>query len=701
LTQYKLSSGSRPLDITIYPATGKSPADFILSSIKSDGGYGPYGADLSTYYHDGFGTLAAVQTGSTLPDNIVEKIKSWSPQAHSFPERDNHLMAYLSVIALKSLGITYTEKASYLDSIGGGTSGSTMEPSAGPTMASHYFRVMGLHELGLQPMTSPTIEETIQAVLYGSSQLEPNQNDDGGFERDPVGTTLFEKVDDVHNRSVGFFEQRSSIWRTHHAIRILQVLAPGEHQDVINYGIEYILNSQNSDGGWGYDAGMSSTMRGTWHAIDALIESGVNVPSNVGSFVMSCQQYDGGFGDRVGSFSDLDSTYKACNILDRIGLNPNPTTLLTRGMPSWFNDPSMKLHAFAFQTFGGNYPGSHDFIDFAVLAAAKQGLSVIAGKGGGWSLIDQGNAFAAHYGLPVYCAKGEEGYQFKLQINGYGVRNHAMYPCAHHSQSPWANTKYTPSSSMGTSLDDQRNVNTLCYNSNHQSFLQNSICACPPWGYDFGCDLLDIALDKGGYNSITAGGMYGDPFWSTYPYAGKYLNRIFMAQEYDNHHTFNNGMWHATQHVGLFIAPGRTWSDLIWARNNGAFGVCHDGVICGNPDFVDWVNQNGGYTLPQRLDILVSCITEPISFIWSRYSWEIWQGGLVVSIYGAPIECRVDGTPVTLTTKTAADCASDTGAPEQYMTSYRFAQLPDIGPGDHIVEVDYDGGTETITVNVP
>jgi hypothetical protein len=350
----------------------------------------------------------------------------------------------------------------------------------------------------------------------------------------------------------------------------------------------------------------------------------------------------------------------------------------------------MRLQYFGTQYFGGNYPGQHDFGDFAVLAAARQGLSVLSGKKYGNTLIPGMRGFSQHYNLGVDIVEGDEIYPFKLQYNGYQEKSHS-HNYVHNVGvgGPWA--PYRSGSTMGNSFDEPGPAGNLV--DGNDPYLTHGFSS-----YQFGGkqretrDVLDGAVNKGGYNSWAVGGIYvSNPFNSYNPQLEKYAGKLSPILEHDNHHTFENAKYKQSRQCGFFISNLDGYAGLWDAHLYGRVGfIYEDDTIWGSKWVIDFAKSKG-IALPSNPTLLVSCITEPVKDVWGRYSWETWQGGLIVSIWGNYGTCKVDGIAQPMVEKTKEDCCMDvrgTSDLAKYYTGYSYVQLPDISSGRHVVEVD-------------
>jgi hypothetical protein len=206
---------------------GNTPTDFIASMAKTDGGYGPYGNDISTWYHDAHAGSALAILGIVPPPEFISKLQahlSASPhQRFSVPlseYRDPILSALVDLGQSPSSGLSIDLSTNLWDIY----------------HTWHAKKICGEGELIF------TSGELIPILISGAGG-NGNQNPDGGFERDPVGTTLHNKV--AYGSGVGFFPQRSCVWRTAAALRILDDHNPDTFG--INNAISYLLQDIIND----------------------------------------------------------------------------------------------------------------------------------------------------------------------------------------------------------------------------------------------------------------------------------------------------------------------------------------------------------------------------------------------------------------------------------------------------------------------
>jgi len=636
------------------PGGGLTPLDFLASCEKPTG-YGPYGNDISTWMHDAFGILLAKRLGVEPYQPAVSELGRYTSAGS---DDESLYRAYLAALAIGQ--------------------GSGFD-AAGPQLQSQYMRIRALEALG-QSVQDASLAAKVVAGADGSG----NQNPDGGFEAVPIGSDLYQ-LD-------GFERQRSCVWRTAMAIYLLTRLAPGQYDDEVSMAATYLASAQNPDGGWGYEEGRPSDMRQTWFAVQGLLWAGRQVPANTAEWVLSCQNPDGGFGDRPGWDSRLEATLYAVDILASMGRDSSPAATGQRERPSWFDDPDMKVYYYATQTYAGNYPGARDFVSLAVDAAQRQGISLISGKYGyKIDLTEQGNDFASTWGIPVECAVGDEVYTFKLQYNGWRWHDHSLvYIHRDGDSGPYA--PYRRGTTVGNTFDEFARSNA--------GYLQHGVNGYQL--YDsfnpFGAiDVLDASIDVGGYNAFVASGIYSRDFVRQMPWLEKYLGHLVPLSQYDNHHTFENGIGYAARHVGFFIAKNGGWDGFWDAVQNGRTGIVFSsGVIWGSRDVIDWARAHGVSTRP----LISACsapIVESISDLWGKYSWETWQGGIAIRVWGSVTEVRIDGEPQQIEWHTKEECSSDSGKPAKYLTDYGIVQRPDLTSGQHVIEVVYTEGGEAKT----
>ncbi len=136
----------------------------------------------------------------------------------------------------------------------------------------------------------------------------------------------------------------------------------------------YILNHQNSDGGWSYAASGSSDSNDTAAAIIALVEAGYDSSSQEVAagidYLRTTQNSDGGFGYDTSSDSDSGSDSWVIAALNKLNIQAN--TWEKDG-----NDPIEHLNSLQ-DTDGGFWwvkPGTSDFNNKAMTAYAVIALS--------------------------------------------------------------------------------------------------------------------------------------------------------------------------------------------------------------------------------------------------------------------------------------------------------------------------------------
>lgn len=115
---------------------------------------------------------------------------------------------------------------------------------------------------------------------------------------------------------------------------ILALRSAGKESNysIIQSSKDFILNNQNSDGGWGYAPGSGSDTNDTAAAIMALLDSGLTSASpeiqEAAAYLTAAQNSDGGFPFAPGSESDSGSDAWVIAALNKLGISP---TTLSQG----------------------------------------------------------------------------------------------------------------------------------------------------------------------------------------------------------------------------------------------------------------------------------------------------------------------------------------------------------------------------------
>ncbi len=148
---------------------------------------------------------------------------------------------------------------------------------------------------------------------------------------------------------------------------ILALKSAGVSGNIINKSREFILNNQNSDGGWGYGPTISSDSNTTAMAIAALSQTG-GVPANAYTFVNSSKNSDGGFGYTAGHSSDGAST--AWVIL---GLRSAGQTIPSNSLSFM---ESLQLSSGAFKWQPSDSTGSSLVTAYAVIALSGKSMPI-------------------------------------------------------------------------------------------------------------------------------------------------------------------------------------------------------------------------------------------------------------------------------------------------------------------------------------
>jgi len=116
---------------------------------------------------------------------------------------------------------------------------------------------------------------------------------------------------------------------------ILALISAGENKSsgIIQTCKNYILDNQNSDGGWSYGIGLSSDIDNTAAAILALVTAGVDDNSDIIlnglSYIKSHQNNDGGFPFLPGMSSNSASTSWVIDAIVKAGQDPINSFWLT------------------------------------------------------------------------------------------------------------------------------------------------------------------------------------------------------------------------------------------------------------------------------------------------------------------------------------------------------------------------------------
>ncbi len=162
---------------------------------------------------------------------------------------------------------------------------------------------------------------------------------------------------------------------------ILALAAVGQASSAeVSAAKTFLLNNQNSNGGWSYAVSGSSDTNDTAAAIIALIEAGATSADqaviNAISYLQSVQNSDGGFGWETGSASDSGSDAWVISAIYKIGQDPN----------SWQKGSSSPVsHLQALQDSDGGFwwlaPGTTEYNNkamtpFVVIALAGKSYPV-------------------------------------------------------------------------------------------------------------------------------------------------------------------------------------------------------------------------------------------------------------------------------------------------------------------------------------
>jgi len=674
---------------------GPSPDEYILDQIKSHGGFGPHGISVeldSTYWWNSFGTMAGNLAGATLPTGLASDLRNSCPSSGNDVRKMDLIVSALDSINEEQIsGIAQVLKSAQNLDVDGRNYNNGIE--------WEYRRVHALHLLGDSPPDQGSI---IGRVL---NSQDPTT---GGWERDPIGQNLASLE--------GFDGEEPCVWRTHHAVMILNYL--GADIPSRSKVVSFLRDQQNSNGGWGYVKGRPSDIYPTWCAIQALDALGEDIPNSAGviSFISSLFNPDGGFGDRPGWYSRLESTFYALDALEIVDTSIPTSTQNTNSEPYWFSDPGYGIYSATFEFYNGNY--GYDSPGEAAIYASKMGLDVVAPKTGGSEIAQRFNLFAEEYNLGSMSVVSAENYGFKLHFNGHHWCDHSgeeAYPAGGSE----ADFPYSSGSTMGTSFET--------FVSSNSGFLSNGITW---WNsinwktYHMTKDILDGAIDLGGgYNGLWCQGIDGKSIPEQNPWIEKYMGRISPVTECDNHGWAHRGARLVENGKTIFIAKNPTWSGLKDAIDNTRTAyVTSDGQIWGDPWVVDYLKSHSSqWSLPSSPLVIVLPITEENSWEWGGrgISWESWGGGgAVVRILAQDgttpgegeaqtsiQECRIDGSTQSLEFVSAEEIGNDISVEAKYVHSYYYVERFDLSPGQHTVEVDYtDGGqtrTETVTFSVP
>lgn len=109
---------------------------------------------------------------------------------------------------------------------------------------------------------------------------------------------------------------------------ILALVSSGENisRTIIQDSKNFILSNQNSDGGWGYQAGGQSDTNDTAIAVMALLEAGIAADNEAivkaADYLKASQNSDGGFPYSKGGDSDSGSDAWVISMIYKLGQNP-------------------------------------------------------------------------------------------------------------------------------------------------------------------------------------------------------------------------------------------------------------------------------------------------------------------------------------------------------------------------------------------
>jgi len=675
---------------TSHPPQGgsSSPKDFIEAQVKPYGGYGPFGIDQkleSSYWWNSFGVRAALLANASIPEAVPSML------LEDLSSTSDVMKIDLVVSALVSMGVSVPQET--LSALQSARNENIPDRDYNNGIEWEYRRVHAITLLGATPTDRDSI---VQRVIAAQDQST------GGWEAVPIGQNL-ESLE-------GFTGEKPCIWRTHHAVIILTKL--GAEIPFRDKVVEFLLNSQNTDGGWGYTQGRPSDIYPTLCAVEALKAMGEQVPNRarVVNFVYSLYNSDGGFGDRPGWYSRLESTYYALKLLALLDAPIPPYPAWFDSRPDWFDDPSYHIYSATFEFYNGNY--GHDSPGEAALYAEAMGLDIVAPKIGGDQIASRFNDFAQRMGLSTRSVVSSETYGFKLHVNGYHWVDHSgeeANPVGGISSA----FGYVSGSTMGVSLEELVSQNA--------AFLSNGIAwwNSVDWKpYHLTRDVLDGVIDLGGgYNALWCQGIYGYSVPERNPWIEKYMGHLAPVTECDNHGWAYRGAMLAEKGKTLFIAKSPDWEGLLDAvKHKRTAYVNSEGQVWGDRWVVEYVKLHSDeWSLPKSPLVVALPITNENSWEWGRdLPWEVWPGsGAVIRILaedgttpGTPslteiYECRIDGVPQTLQFVSAEEIDQCYGKGAKYFHSYYYVERPDLDPGQHVLEVDYkdyDGERTTLSI---
>ncbi len=670
-----------------------APKDYVENQLKPYGGYGPFGIPQklkSSYYWNSFAVMAGTIVGASFPSELDQILRTDCPSSGDDVRKIDLIVSALDLLrAQQPPGIaTVLQNAQNRN---------VPDRDYNNGIEWEYRRVHALTILGQIPVDRSAI---VSRVVASQDPVT------GGWEADPIGQNLAVLQ--------GYVPQKPCIWRTHRAVIILSCLGADIPQRSKVTG--YVSSCQNGDGGWGYSSGRPSDVYPTWCAVQTLSKLGVAVPNRdkVIAFVESLMNSDGGFGDRPGWYSRLESTFYALDILNVLGSSVPYYFGDVPSEPSWYGDSSYKIFSATFEFFNGNY--GRDSPSEAAIYAHKMGLDIVAPKFGGSEMAEKFNSFAQLYGLRTMSVVSSENYGFKLQFNGHHWVDHSgeeAYPVGRQG----AAFPYSSGTTMGTSFEQ--------FASSNSGFLQygllwwNSL----DWKtYHLTQDVLDGAVDIGGYNALWCQGIYGSSVPEDNPWVEKYMGHLAPVTECDNHGWAFRGASLAESGKTLFIARSGDWAGLKDAVDNQRTAyVNSQGQIWGDRWAVEYLRVHSDrWSITKTPPVIVVPVTKNNSWEWGGrgLSWEVWKGsGAVVRILaqdgttpGDPLntevyECRIDGIRQNLTFVSAEQIGRELGIEAKYVHSYYYVERPDLLPGTHTIHVDYRGQggtrvTEAVTITV-
>lgn len=340
------------LGLTVPNATGV--VDYVHQHRNLDGGYG-YQTNReagifwdSTTLHTerallSLGELQSSPDEPTLTENWLRSVQeSGGGFANTPSESAKVSYTWDAILAFESLGVTLprpNDVAFFILSnqiSSGGWLEYALDTETG--LHSTHFAVKSLNSLSHsfdQNLVLEYLEGEIQGAIDGGFGNQPGMDSNIRITFDAVTalnwigrspnnrTAAVEFLLSSQNQDGGFGVGGSSVESTYRAVAALQRL--GVNVPNATMTSTYIREGQNLDGGFGFTTGRPSTGAYTYRAIMALdlLASQPVDENRVITYLQNLQNSDGGFANLVGDdTSAIGSTYRCLRALDELGSHP-------------------------------------------------------------------------------------------------------------------------------------------------------------------------------------------------------------------------------------------------------------------------------------------------------------------------------------------------------------------------------------------